>query len=54
MKKLSDERELQKMIDRLHEALLLVADHDVNLLSYKGQMVWKELAKQATKTANKI
>jgi hypothetical protein len=43
---LKDKKEIQSMLDRLHEALIAVANHNVNFLSYEGQVIWNELAKQ--------
>lgn len=34
----------------LHDALIIVAEADVNLLSYKGQTLWNQLAAQASKS----
>lgn len=44
--KLKDEKEIQTMIDKLHTALIVVAEYDVDLLSYEGQTLWNVLAKQ--------
>lgn len=38
---------------RLHEALITVAEEDVDLLSYKGQMLWNALAREEERTIKK-
>jgi len=38
---------VHKYNKKLHEALIVVATSDVDLLSYKGQTTWNKLAKLA-------
>jgi hypothetical protein len=39
---------------KLHEALITIAEKDIDLLSYEGQTLWNKLASKSGKKMRKV
>lgn len=54
-RKLNDSKKRQKEEDdKLLEAFVVIADRDVNLLSYEGQTLWNRLAMKEEKKLKEV